>query len=111
MFTNADPYDLKNFKSKYLGNGPDAYDVMEVDTILLGEIIKTGNLQPLDDHFTVTEKEFAPSAVHSVTSSSRLYGVPTLQCASFLMELADEGHHPPTPLLKDWSSFDQLKRF
>ena len=110
IFTDADPYNLKYFRSKYLGDGPDAYDVMEVDTILLGEIVKTGNLQPLDDHFTVTEEEYAPSAVHSVTSSSRLYGVPTLQCASFLMELVDKDHHPTTPLLKDWSSFDQLKK-
>ena len=49
---------------------------MMLDTILLGEIVQTGHLQPLDDHFTVTEEEFAPSAVHSVTSKSRLYGVP-----------------------------------
>ena len=110
IFTDADPYNLEYLGSKYLGEGPDAYDVMEVDTILLGEIVNTGNLQPLDDHFTVTEEEFAPSAVHSVTLSSRLYGVPTLLCASFLMELADKDHHTTTPLLKDWSSFDQLKK-
>ena len=111
--TAADPYDLIKLKSTYLTDDRDAYDVMEVDTILLGELVKTGRLQALEDHFTVTEDVFTPSAVHSVRYSphfkTHLYGVPTLNCASFLMELADEDYTPQKPLLKDWSSFDQLK--
>lgn len=113
VYTEADPYDLKKLTSTYLTDGKDAYDVMEVDTILLGELVKTGRLQALEDHFKVTEDVFTSSAVHSVNYSphfdSHLYGVPTLQCASFLMELTDEDHRPKTPLLKDWSSLDQLK--
>ena len=111
--TDADPYDLNKLNSTYLTNDRDAYDVMEVDTILLGELVKTGRLQNLEDHFMVTEDVFTPSAVHSVRYSphlkSHLYGVPTLNCASFLMELADEDYTPQKPLLKDWTSFDQLK--
>ena len=111
--TDADPYDLNKLKSTYLTDDRDAYDVLELDTIILGELVKTGCLQALEGHFTVTEDVFTPSAVHSVDYSpnlkSHLYGVPTLICASFLMELADVDHTPHKPLLKDWSSFDQLK--
>ena len=111
--TDADPYNLSKLKSTYLTDDRNAYDVMEVDTVLLEELVKTGRLQALEDHFTVTEDVFTPSAVHSVRYSpnlkSHLYGVPTLICASFLMELADVDHTPQKPLLKDWSSFDQLK--
>ena len=109
----ADPYDLMKLKNNYLADGEDAYDVMEVDTVLLGELAKSGRLQALEDHFTVTADVFASSAVQSVSYSphlkSHLYGVPTLQCASFLMELADVDHTPKSPLLKDWNTFDQLK--
>ena len=111
--TDANPYDLNKLNSTYLTNDRDAYDVMEVDTILLGELVKTGRLQNLEDHFTVTEDVFIPSAVQSLHYSpdlkNHLYGVPTLICASFLMELADVDHALQKPLLKDWTSFDQLK--
>ena len=109
----ADPYDLMKLKNNYLADGEDAYDVMEVDTVLLEELAKSGCLQALEDHFTVTADVFASSAVQSVSYSphlkSHLYGVPTLQCASFLMELADVDHTPKCPLLKDCKSFHQLK--
>ena len=110
----ADPYDLKKLKRNYLANGDDAYDIMEVDTVLLGELVKSGQLQPLEEHFTVTADVYASSAVHSVHSDSphlktHLYAVPTLQCASFLMELVDVDFTPKSLLLKDCKSFDQLK--
>ena len=109
----ADPYNLSELKGKYLADREDAYDVMEVDTVLLGELAKSDLLQPLERHFEVTTDVFASSAVHSVSYNpnlkSHLYGVPTLQCASFLMELADVDHVPKNPLLKDWNSFDKLK--
>ena len=111
--SDADPYSLEKLKTEYLSNTDAAYDVMEVDTVLLGELVSSGRLQPLEEHFEVTEDEFAPSAVHCVRYSQEmkehLYGVPTLQCASFLMELTEENHQPPSPLLDDWQSFDQLK--
>ena len=110
----ADVYDLEKFTSTYLADGEDAYDVMEVDTILLGELAMQDLLQPLEGHFPVTDDVFASSAVHSVSyslqSKSHVYGVPTLQCANFLMELADLDHTPKSPLLKDWNTFDELKK-
>ena len=109
----ADPYDLKKLKRNYLANGDDAYDIMEVDTVLLGELVKSGHLQPLEEHFTVTADVYASSAVHSVSYSphlkTHLYAVPTLQCANFLMELVDVDFTPKSLLLKDCKSFDQLK--
>ena len=77
--TTADQYDLKKLKSSYLIDDKDAYDVMEVDTILLGELAKTDLVQALEDHFEVKTDVFT-SAVHSVRYSphlkSHLYGVP-----------------------------------
>ena len=110
----ADPYDLNKLKDVYLADGEDAYDVMEVDTVLLGELVKSGYLQPLEDHFTVTEDIFASSAVRSVNflwnQTEHLYGVPTLQCANFLMELAGENYSPKRPVLEEWKRFDQLTK-
>ena len=107
-------YNLEKLRNAYLADGEDSYDVMEVDTVLLGELAKSGHLQPLEDHFTVTEDIFASSAVRSVNYSQHLkehlYGVPTLQCANFLMELADVNYSPKAPLLEEWKSFDQLKK-
>ena len=105
--TSADIYNAEKMTSTYLGPGEKAYDVMEVDTILLGEVV--GCLQPLDDYFTITKKEYSESAVRSVTFDKKLYGIPTLQCANFLMELADPDRGPQKPLLRDWTSFGQLK--
>ena len=103
--SSADIYNAEKMTSTYLGTGKDAYDVMEVDTLLLGEVVEC--LRPLDDHFTITE--YAESAVRSVTFDKKLYGIPTLQCANLLMELADPDRGPQKPLLRDWTSFGQLK--
>ena len=109
----ANPYDLNKLRSVYLADGEDSYDVMEVETVLLGELVRSGHLQPLEDYFTVTEDIYASSAVLSVSYSlhlkDHLYAVPTLQCASFLMELADVDYTPKSLLLHDCKSFDQLK--
>jgi len=109
----ADPYDLNKLRSVYLADGKDSYDVMEVETVLLGELVRSGHLQPLEDYFAVAEDIYASSAVLSVSYSpllkDHLYAVPTLQCASFLMELADVDYTPKSLLLHDCKSFDQLK--
>ena len=108
---SADPYNLEQMVSVHLGVGKEAYDVMEVDTMLLGELVESGKLLPLDDHFTVTEAEFAKSAVQSVNYKNHLYGVPTLQCATFLMEVqeVDPTRGSTTPVLKDWVLFQTLQ--
>ena len=105
--SSADPYDLDTMSSTYLGTGKEAYDIMEVDTILLGELAETGKLQFLDGHFSVTAKEYSKSAVQAVNYKGELYGVPTLQCATLLMELSDG---PQTPVLQDWASYADMTK-
>ena len=104
--SEVDPYDLAKMDSTYLGSGSDAYDVLEVDTILLGELVDTGKLQQLDGIFTVNDTIYAKTTVEAVKILNKLYGVPTLQCANFLTEISDQLQQP---LLKDWSSFKEMK--
>ena len=106
-----DPYNLEGMTSTYLDSGPDAYDVLEVDTIMLGEIVDTGKLQQLDSIFAVNDDIYPPSAVESVKIDSKLYGVPTLQCASFMTELSDENNGPHPPILQDWTSFKEMEKY
>ena len=116
--TDVDPYNLEKLESTYLTDDSDAYDVIEVDTESLEKLVETGRLQALENHFTVTEDVFTPYSVRSVSvcrdtdgnvhTDKHLYGVPTLVCAKFVMELEDVDRPPQKPL-KDWASFDQLK--
>ena len=104
--SEPDPYDLKSLESKYLSSNADAYDIMEVDTMLLGELVKSDKVRMLDN---VDTGDFFDWCVQSVTVGDGIYGVPTLQCASFLMEVISDDHSTQSPLLKDWHSFEQLK--
>ena len=123
--TDVDQYELDESGelaiaklANYLTDDERAYDVMELDTEPLEKLVKTGCLQALENHFTVTEDVFTPYSVRSVTvcrdtdgnahTDKHLYGVPTLVCAKFVMELEDVNHPPQKPL-KDWASFDELK--
>ena len=104
--SEPDPYDLRSLKSKYLSSGSDAYDIMEVDTILLRELVKSDKVKMLD---SVDTRDFFNWCVQSVTVGDYVYGAPTLQCASFLMEIVSHNHAPLKALLKDGHSFEQLK--
>ena len=107
--TKCDPYNLDKMESTYLDSGPDAYDVLEVDTIMLGELVNTGKLQPLDSIFAVNDDIYAPTAVESVYYKDTLYGVPTLQCTALLMEFADQQNGPQKPILRDWTLFKEMR--
>ena len=102
-----DPYDLDKMDKTYLN--PDGYDVLEVDTILLGDIVKTGKVLPLDSIFAGNDDIYAPTAVESAKLGGKLYAVPTLQCANFLTELSDIKKPPQTPILQDWTSYSEMK--
>ena len=39
MESSADPYNLEEMIVKYLGSGKELYDIMEVDTLLRGELV------------------------------------------------------------------------
>ena len=112
----VDPYNEEKLKSTYLTDGDDAYDVMELETTnILKNLATTGHLQALDGLFDVNANIYTPSAVDSVKCAPeagmpiQLYGVPTLQCASFLMELADTDFHAEAEVLQDWHSIDEIE--
>ena len=105
-YKKMDPYNVDGMDKTYLS--PDGYDVLEVDTLLLGDIVKTEKVLPLDTIFAVNNDIYAPTAVESVKLDGKLYAVPTLQCANFLTELS--GKKPPQkPILQDWTSYSDMK--
>ena len=110
--SSAQPYDLDSLKSKYLSHNSDSYDIMELDTILLGELVKSGNVKKIDSikDLNIDTEPFFDWCKKSAMVFGSQYGVPTLQCASFLMELVSLGHSPARPLLLgEWQSFSALK--
>ena len=78
-------YDLDTMR-KYLGTGPDAYDVVEADAILLGEIINLLQPNPAPA-IKVETSSFLPLAVDAVTYGGKIYGIPTLVCANFIAKM------------------------
>lgn len=111
MESKAKPYQLDDLKSKYLSSNSESYDIMELDTILLGELVKSGHIKKIDHtEMKIDTEPFFDWCKKSATVNDNLYGVPTLQCASFLMELVSYGHSPRRPLLLgEWQSFSELK--
>ena len=86
-------YDVDKIALKFAHN---CIDVMEVDAILLGEIADQDILLPVDSvypAFTLTD--YFPAARWAVTYNGTVYGVPTLQCGNFLIELADNRNTDP----------------
>ena len=80
-------YDLDNMR-QYLGTGPSAFDVAEVDMILLGEMANENLLEPNPDpSIEVDSSSFFPFAVNAVTYGGTTYGIPTLVCANFLAKM------------------------
>ena len=97
-------YNMDYLEKECFTDSENAFDIMEVDTVLLRELVDRKCLQPLDpDQFKVNTDRLFDAGVTSVQYKDRCYGVPTLQCASFLMELACH-----KPLLHPNSTYDEL---
>ena len=79
-----DPYSTDNLKT-YLGTT--GYDVVEVDTILLGEMVKLNLVEP---HIPLDDSSFLRFAVDAVRYKGLVYGIPTLVCANFLAAMTSE---------------------
>lgn len=89
VHTDWDPYDVDNVAA-LLSDGADAYDVLEIDTILLGEVVDKNVLHPVVlGQFDLTKKLY-PFGLDAVWYGDYYYGVPTLQCGNFLIELASK---------------------
>lgn len=65
-----------------------------MDTILLGEVVDKGVVQKLDLSQYGMQDDFLPAGVDAVMYKGGCYGVPTLNCANFLIELVS-GNVPP----------------
>lgn len=65
-----------------LGTGPGAANVVELDTILLGDLVDMGWVQPLP--FSISGLDLYPASVSSATVGSTVYGVPTYLCGNYI---------------------------
>ena len=94
LVSDWDPYSVESVASK-LTSKPESFDILEIDTILLGEVVDKGLVQRLDLAKLGFENVFFPAAKDGVTYRGNCYGVPTLSCGNVLMELIS-GDLPPS---------------
>ncbi|WP_438024638.1 extracellular solute-binding protein [Sorangium sp. So ce233] len=84
--TLADPADAlysPEVLARYLGDAEPHFDVVELDTILLGEVKDQGVIKAWPDDIDTTD--WLPSAKAASTIGSQVYGVPHLMCSEFII--------------------------
>ena len=86
----TDVYDLENMKV-LLGEGEDAFDIVEGDAALLGEMVDAGLLQEID----IQKSDFFEFSAQSVTYKGLTYGVPTMVCTPVVTEFKDFDQSAP----------------
>nr|WP_238539782.1 extracellular solute-binding protein [Corallococcus macrosporus] len=76
---NLDLYDLDEggTLNQLLGQGPGAAQVVEIDTLILGDLVAKGWVQPVALEAGVAH----PAAEQAVSISGQSYGVPTYLCS------------------------------
>ena len=84
--TNWDPYKVDGV-GNHLSSEPDSFDILEIDTVLLGEVADLGVLQKLDPDKYKFKENFLDVGLNAVCYKDNYYAVPTLHCANFLIEL------------------------
>ncbi|MCY1078524.1 extracellular solute-binding protein [Archangium lansingense] len=77
---NLDVYDLSEggTLNQLLGEGEGAAQVIEIDTLLLGDLVSRGWIQPVQE----TAAEVYPAARLAVSIEGKSYGVPTYLCTN-----------------------------
>ena len=86
VITDWNPYSVEKV-ADCLSSHAESFDIVEMDTVLLGEVVDKGVVQRLDLARFDLDNALFPAAVDAVTYKGNCYGVPTLNCANFLMEL------------------------
>jgi thiamine pyridinylase len=78
----VDLFDLKpgGRLATLLGDGPDAADVVEVDSLVLGDLVKSGWVQEAG----VKPAGILPAAWQAAAVGGRAYGVPTYVCSNVI---------------------------
>ena len=89
-----DPYDVEAVAAN-LSSKEESFDILEIDTILLGEVVEKGVVQQLNLSQYGLQDDFFAVALDAVSFKGCHYGVPTLNCANFLIELIS-GNLPPS---------------
>jgi thiamine pyridinylase len=78
-----DLYEPSQLARSLRGEGECPYDVVEVDTSLLGELVGTGAVRPWS---ALPEgPRWHPAGVSASTFEGKLYGVPHWQCAHYII--------------------------
>jgi thiamine pyridinylase len=81
----ADPndmlYDSKALTTALTADKP-AYDLVEIDTVLLGELVDTKAIRPWEG---VDSKDWLPAARTSSTIGGQVWGIPHLMCSEFII--------------------------
>lgn len=96
--TAWDPYDVDSVASN-LSAEADAYDVLEIDTILLGDVAEKGVLQKLDPDKYGLHEDFLEVGLDAVSYQGAYVAIPTLHCANFLVELISGDAEPEKEIL------------
>lgn len=93
---NMDLYDLApgGTLNTLLGTGPGAVNVVELDTILLGDLVDRGWVQALP--FSTDDWGFFPAAVASASLTGTVYGTPTYLCGNYIYSWAPGIHDVDT---------------
>ena len=81
-----DVYNLDHIKNQ-LTNEPTAPHIMEIDTILLGEVVDEGLIVPINPttYGLDITGAYLPTALEAVQYNGNYYAVPTFICGSYLV--------------------------
>lgn len=79
-----DPFYDVDELTKWLNSSGDAYDIVEVDTVLLGDLVNAGVAAPQYLQTAKPPPDWHPAAVSAVTVNGEIYGYPHLLCSILL---------------------------
>jgi thiamine pyridinylase len=78
-----DFYDLEVLRAWLTAPGQQGYDVVEADTVLLGDLVTAGLISPWRQ--PTGDRDWHPVAARSVRINEAVYGIPHLLCGHFLI--------------------------
>ncbi|UJR09843.1 hypothetical protein I4U23_014068 [Adineta vaga] len=82
LISDADFYSLTTLTS-WLSSTGNEYDVVEIDTVILGEVVSAGLIAPQFSIFDIPS-DWHPAAASAVQMNQAVYGYPHLMCGYFL---------------------------
>lgn len=86
MNKSEDFYDVEMLKGWLSSSSPDGYDVVEVDTVVLGDLASAGVVMPWAAPDNM--KDWHPAASKAVRLNDAIYGIPHLLCGHFIITRA-----------------------